>query len=278
MAARRRRSRIRWGITAGVVALLVGGTVVYLTTRDEGGIPNVTLSGEEVDADGALGITAPLDSYTIDYDVTNYGADPENPQEATQQVKVSRPFTSQVTITEGEGDAATRLHLHLGARHEPERVGRGRPGGYVSAPVGALYDWRLDASLEDLVGSGEFQLQERRNVIGRDCQVYRTGSAIESFTITAATADTYADVCIDASGLVLEEVVYQSGIPARHLVATNVSDAAVTDIVGHRRADGLDDDAHRDRQHRSAGRWLLVADDRARRLRAHRPLRVLGAG
>ena len=59
VAARRRRTRIRWAIGGGVAALLVAGTVVWFTTRDDGGIPHVALSGKEVDADGALGITAP---------------------------------------------------------------------------------------------------------------------------------------------------------------------------------------------------------------------------
>ena len=227
VAARRRRTRLRWGIAGGVVVLLAAGTAVFFATRDDGdGVPNLTLSGEEVDADGALGVTAPLDTYTVDYEVTSYTTDPTNPSPGSQQVRVTRPFSSEITITQDEGDAATTATYRsvLGAS-ESTQSGED-PVGYVSAPVPALYDWRFDASLDDLVASGDFQLHERRRVAESDCQVYRTGSAVESLDVTAATDTDYADVCIDASGLVLEEVVYQSGLPARHLLATTVTEEA----------------------------------------------------
>lgn len=226
VAARRRRSRIRWSAAAAGVAVLGAGAIVLIASRDDGGIPNVTLSGKEVEAEGALGITAPLSAYTVDYDLTSYGADPENPESATEKLRVSRPFGSEITFTQAEETSTYTSVLGKAAVTDTS-------GATVSVRPAAAgtYDWRLDATLDDLVASGKFTLKERREVAGRECQVYRTGSAVETGAITDATDTDYADVCIDASGLVLEEVVYASGLPSQHVVATAVSEDPVEDIT-----------------------------------------------
>jgi hypothetical protein len=226
VAARRRRSRIRWSAAAAGVAVLGAGAIVLIASRDDGGIPNVTLTGKEIDAEGALGITAPLSAYTIDYDLTSYGADPENPQTATEKLRVSRPFGSDITFT--QADETSTYTSVLGKASVTDASGT-----TVSVrPAGAgTYDWRLDATLEDLVASGKLTLQERREVAGRECQVYRTGSPLESGSVTDATETDYAEMCIDASGLLLEEVVYASGLPSQHVIATAVSEDPVEDIA-----------------------------------------------
>ena len=96
----------------------------------------------------------------------------------------------------------------------------------VYAPTSALGDYRLDASLSDLVADGIFVLGERRTLLDRECQVYRTGSTLESYTISAPTETDYSDICIDAAGLMLEELSVASGEVTQHRVATAVDPAA----------------------------------------------------
>lgn len=227
VAARRRRSRIRWTAAAAGIAVLGAGAIVWIASRDDGGIPTLALTGKKVDADGALGITAPLSAYTIDYELTSYSADPANPTTGSERVRVSRPFGSELTFSDDTGQTSTYTDV-LGKR---EVVDQGTTTVSAQPATAALYDWRLDATLDDLVASGKFTLKERREVAGRECQVYRTGSPLEANTVTDATATDYADMCIDASGLLLEEVVYLSGNPYQHVKAMTVSEEPVDDIA-----------------------------------------------
>jgi hypothetical protein len=232
VAARRRRTRIRWASAAAAVVVLGAGTAVFVATRPDGGIPKITLTGKKVsDADGALGITAPLPAYTVNYELKNYATDPKNPDLGTETIRASRPFSAEVTASSGTGetvstsDLITVLGKQSGAQDGADATVS------VIPPTGGLGDFRLDASLDDLVASGKYELKERRTVIDRECQVYRTGSALESLSVTAPTDDTYADMCIDASGILLEEVVYSGGLPQSHLIAVSVDEQPVDDIA-----------------------------------------------
>lgn len=93
-------------------------------------------------------------------------------------------------------------------------------------PGAGIGDWRLDAILDDVVADGTFQLRERRSLLGRECQVYRTGSPLENYELTKPTDSTYTDVCIDASGLLLEQVAVDGGALLEHLTATAIDPAA----------------------------------------------------
>ena len=90
-------------------------------------------------------------------------------------------------------------------------------------PQSALGDFRLDATLDDLVTAGTFVRAETRQVLGRDCQVYRTGQPLESFGTAAPTDSDYTDACIDEAGLMLEEASVQGGKLAERIVATQVT-------------------------------------------------------
>lgn len=96
------------------------------------------------------------------------------------------------------------------------------PSIVAGLPRAAYGDVRLDASLADLIAEGRFEQRERRTLLGRDCQVYRTGQSIESGAATKPTARDYADACVDASGMLLEEVSIEGGKVVAHLTATEV--------------------------------------------------------
>lgn len=228
VAARHRRARIRLAVGAFAVVVLIGGSVLWFASRGDDGPPNVELSGDVVDgAEGELGITAPLANYTVTYRQQNYTAASDEPTEQTLTFRMARPFSSEISITGGESPFT--LVSTLGRRSSTGTDGT--PVISAVAPSVGVADFRLDASLSDLVASGAFEVRERRKVLDRECQVYRTGSALEQVTITAPTADTYADVCIDSAGLLLEEVVYSAGSPVEHLTATAVTEESGAPIT-----------------------------------------------
>ena len=91
-----------------------------------------------------------------------------------------------------------------------------------NAPTVALGDLRLSNSLDELVARGLFVVGDRRQALGEQCQVYRTGSPLQSLKITAPTESDYSDVCLTASGLILEEVTVVDGRLAQRLTATEL--------------------------------------------------------
>jgi hypothetical protein len=66
--------------------------------------------------------------------------------------------------------------------------------------------------------------RERREVFGRQCQVYRAGGPVSAGDLKRYEAgqDTYADVCVDSGGLVLEEYWVSRGRPIQRRAAIEV--------------------------------------------------------
>ena len=108
-----------------------------------------------------------------------------------------------------------------------------------NAPTVALGDMRVAGSLEELVARGLFVPGDRHQALGRQCQVYRTGSPLQSLKITAPTDSDYSDACLTDAGLILEEVTVVDGELAQRLTATEleidpVLDPAAFTIEGDR--------------------------------------------
>lgn len=226
-SARRRR---RLKALAGVVAVAVVATGVLFLVRDDGDGdedgPTAELLAQKVaGASGALAPSAPPTSYRAVYLAEAYkGAERTV---STEVVAVQRPFDGRVAILEGEPPGGA-------SRFE----GRSTYGVYANytdgsavqaaadAPTVALGDLRLAASLDELVRQGLFVLGDRRRAkLGsetRECQTYRTGSPLQSLKITAPTETNYVDVCLDSTGLILEELVIAEGSPSQRLVATSL--------------------------------------------------------
>src|SRR5262249_52439756 len=76
----------------------------------------------------------------------------------------------------------------------------------------------------DLVADRTFVPKERRVVLGRECQVYRTGEPLETLGVAAPTDLDYTDACIDSGGVLLEEMSVSSGNLVERLIATEVDD------------------------------------------------------
>ncbi|HEX7096956.1 MAG TPA: hypothetical protein VF183_13805 [Acidimicrobiales bacterium] len=214
-------------VGVAVLAALVAGVIVSVVGSggDDSGdsSPRVTgaLMSPVVSQNGSiLPTTDPPASYRIVYRIETAGA--EDVIVRTEEVSVRRPFDAQLVVRSDDGSASpdlvVRSSMGLYADvTDPERtdVGEGLPSA-------ALGDLRFDGVLEDLVTAGLMVPKERRTVLGRECQVYRTGQTVESLALSNPTDTTYADVCIDASGLVLEQVAYEGGTPVHYEIATSI--------------------------------------------------------
>jgi hypothetical protein len=240
-ARRATRRKRRLQVLAGVAALAVaGGTTATLALRGGGSqAPSSQLRAAKVaGATGALALAADPTTYHAVYRAESYEG--SKATVTTEDVTVQRPFDGRVLIKEGEppgGTAQFEGRSSFGMYANYSSAGAAQVAG--DAPTVALGDLRLSASLPDLVDQGLFVLGDRRKLLGHECQVYRTGSPLQSLKITAPTATDYVDACVDATGLLLEEVTVISGKPAQHLTATSIDfdvpvDASTFAIDGQR--------------------------------------------
>ncbi len=230
-AARRvaRRKRAIKGVAAFIVlgALTAGGVTLFL--RRGGSGPSATLKAKKVaGATGRLAIIPAPASYHGVYRAESYSG--TKTTVSTEDVSVNRPFQGRVAIREGEppgnkaqfeGRSAFAVYANLTDAGATQIAG--------DAPTVALGDVRVAASLDELVDDGLFVPGARRKALGVECQTYRTGSPIQSLKITAPTATDFVDVCLDASGLIIEEVAITAGKPAQRLTATKLELDATID-------------------------------------------------
>jgi hypothetical protein len=78
-------------------------------------------------------------------------------------------------------------------------------------------------TLRDLVDAGFFTAREQRQVLGRPCTVYRTGRTVESNVAAKATDSDYVDVCIDETGLMLEEMAVNNKKISLRVIANGIT-------------------------------------------------------
>lgn len=222
--ADRRRRRLK--VVAAVVAVAVVVTGVAVLLRQGGGDdgPSAELRAEKVDG-GPLALSSTPTGYRAIYRAENYKG--EEVTVSTEQVAVQRPFEGRVAILDGEPPGGTtRFEGRASFAQYANYTDAGAVQVAGDAPTVALGDIRINASLDELVKQGLFVLGDRRRArLGsatRECQTYRTGSPMQGLKITAPTATDYVDVCLDASGLMVEEVVVVAGAPTQRLIATSL--------------------------------------------------------
>jgi hypothetical protein len=145
----------------------------------------------------------------------------------TETLGVRRPFDSRKITRSGPppGGALLDDQISTLTRIALQPVNSPRSILLVSAGM-APFDIRLEASLEPLLKQGALERRERRRVVSRDCQIYRSSGTLDSTTITPLVSGSTSniDTCIDADGLVLEQVRYEGDIIRARLIALSVTE------------------------------------------------------
>ncbi|HEX3621371.1 MAG TPA: hypothetical protein VHT97_03550 [Acidimicrobiales bacterium] len=217
---RQRRRRVLAGSLAVVV--VAGAVLAFIEFRPKPGAPSPVLHAALVsDASGPLGMSGTPGGYHALYQAESY--DGAKVTRSTEDVTVQRPFNGRVAIREGttpSGALQFEGRSMLGLYSNNDQTGTEQVSG--DAPAVAFGDVRIGTSIDTLVSKGLFVLRERRHTLGQDCQVYRTGSPLQSLKITAPTATDYADACINSDGLPLEEVTVVGGKLTQRLTATEL--------------------------------------------------------
>lgn len=225
------RSRIIGVVLVAVLAATVIGGVFASGGDDDGGDTTTTSSttsttidvpereSVEVEADPEFAIEQHPGPYRITYRLDDpNGAIPSE----TDRVEVRPPFDSRLETGPGlppGGDTtslqvATLDRLRIGGVADAATVAR-VPGLAPSAI-------RIVPVLEPALDAGLLEAREQRELIGRRCQVYRSGSTLGAGPLVPITDDEYADTCIDAAGIVLEETLVIGGIAAFRRTATDL--------------------------------------------------------
>ncbi len=232
----RRKRLLKGGAAFVVLAGVVAGGVTLSMGGDDG--PSTGLRAKKISANGRLAITTSLPAaYRAVYRAEAY--QDSTTTVSTEEILVQRPFDGKVSIREGEppgkaGQFEGRSQFSVYANFS--EAGAAQIAG--DAPTVALGDVRVGASLDALVEQGLFVPGDRRRASlpgaakGRECQTYRTGSPLQSLKITAPTATDYVDVCLDVTGLILEEVAVAAGKPTQRLTATTLELNPTLDPAG----------------------------------------------
>lgn len=223
---RRRRLIVR-ASASGLVLVVVAVVVTVLVVRS-GGPTHVTLTGTIVDnkPTGTFSISSSPAAYTAQYRLDSYD-EKGKATTTTQDYTIRRPFDAKIVAKIGAPPGGTENFSIIGTLGLYSQTSAGSAANVThGAPQTALGDYRFDGALTDLVAQGLFVARERREVLGRECQVYRTGQSLETFSVAGPAEDSYSDVCIDSSGLVLEEVSVLANKVSERRIATKVDVAA----------------------------------------------------
>ena len=144
---------------------------------------------------------------------------------STDKVWVRRPFESRLETWRGAPPGTEELSAQIGRfamrRNESPAA---EPVVIGVPPSTAPSDVRLAPALDDALAHGLLERREVRRVLDRPCQVYRSGQLLSASSLTRPTAAEHTDTCVDAAGLVLEELLVVDGEVLSRRVATEVEE------------------------------------------------------
>ena len=204
MARRSRRGPARWPLLVLAVALVAGGVIAFLGRDDGEEVADgprietpINVDIESVDGDPAP-VTVARTPYTIEYRVEGFTADGGAVID-TERRWVRPPFESRVETIPGDDGSSDVSFLQV-AGFGFVQTGREHESPVVLAtePTVAPGDVRIDVSSLEWRG-------QQREVLDRTCEVYRAPAPIDVATPTDPEPDSWADVCVDSTGLVLHE-------------------------------------------------------------------------
>lgn len=208
-----------------VAAILV---VTLASLGDDGG--DVRSGSDPIDGAGApVAVRSTPQTYRIVYRVENRGGGDLVVE--TEEVTVRRPFDGRVVDrgSEPPGDdeqSVTVTRFGFFGTDSP----RAQPTVLQVPPNPPAGDADPVDALNAAVGLDLAELRERRRIadVDRVCQIYRIGGPIAGGALTplGAVDGEHTDVCVEASGLVLEEVnVVDDDRVLRRRVAVEVDES-----------------------------------------------------
>ncbi len=225
----RRKRRQRWLAVLGCVLAVAGPVGFLVWKRATAPPPPPQLVAKLVERKaGPLAITSAPAAYRIRYKIESYPTGKSagsKPAVTTEDVTIRRPFDGRIVERVGPppgGALQLDIRSMLGLRGDYSKADAVQVTS--DAPAPAVGDMRLDAALDDLVAGGFLEPRERRTALGRPCQVYRTGLALESLSVSKAAKDSYSDSCVDASGLLLEELSVSAGKLSTRVTAVELDE------------------------------------------------------
>lgn len=127
----------------------------------------------------AVALRSPPSSFTVTYRVEERSGD--DVRTTTAVLLVDRPFGSRFTTLEGPppgSEVLTERVTTFGVF--AQRSGTGAPFALTAAPALAAGDVRPDVLVPAPLAEEAAERRERREVIGRPCQVHRLGRSITS--------------------------------------------------------------------------------------------------
>lgn len=224
----RRRVRV---FAAGIAVLFLGvAAASWWYGRDD------LRAGSKVLSEGGapLAIGTIPKTYRAVYRVDNMAG--KDVRTFTERYWVRRPFDSRIETWTGPPPGRTLRSVRqseLGLLSQ-RSVGTPAPLNVAAPPSLASGDLRVDAVLAEAVRTKVVDRRELREVYGRRCQVYRFGGPVFAGDVTPYEPGRgeYADVCIDARGIVLEETWISRGRMINRRVAVDVDvDVAIADAL-----------------------------------------------
>jgi len=169
-----------------------------------------------------------LDRYRITYRVDL--GHPLGSVRDTEVLSVERPLQSrQVTRSTGGRRRLVEDQTSVLGRLRIGSPGQG-PTVLGVPPDLAASDARLDVGLPGLEARGAVIRRERRVVVGRPCQVYRSLTPPQGTVALQGVppgARDYVDSCIDGAGLILAQVRVTAGAVSSRLLAVRVEERPV---------------------------------------------------
>jgi hypothetical protein len=203
-----------------VVAVLLAGALLAACS---GGDDDATSSkpvrigragSVEVDSPTSVTVGAPLTAYAVSYRIEE--TDGDEVRTTSAELLVVRPYRSRLETLDEDG-ARVALRVVDFARTDQVKPGEDAKA-FMPVPGPSPDDVR-----SDLLGPADGEVRE---VAGRACQVHHFGAPILAGRII--DGDT-TDTCIDADGIVLEEVVTAEDEITSRWLATDVDTEPVVD-------------------------------------------------
>jgi hypothetical protein len=214
---------------AGAVVVVVAAVIVVLAARSSGSsgrpVSRDPWAGSRLIADPRpMAFGPPAGRYRVEYRI-EIGI--KNPAPETEVLSVDRPFGSHLVTRSGAPPGGKLVGDQVSTLGKLRTVtDKGQMTVLAVLPDLAADDLRLDASALDLLAAGRIERRERRTVLGRECQVFRSagppqGSQLGSLATNSSDS---VDSCISADGILLMQLRFFEGKLISRRIAVRLDD------------------------------------------------------